>query len=388
MSTWRCFERIRKTSNPEDYILKTRAIEALGLSEKWFTKTSKIKDQLLPLIENKLNPLLRSAQELVELKYREYLSAFETLRRLYIFGIVNDLVKKFSEYRNEHNVILLADTPRLLSEFIGSDDTPFIYEKAGNKFRHILIDEFQDTSFLQWKNLLPLIVNSLGSGNMTLVVGDAKQSIYRWRGGDVNLLVKNIHHELRQFGPIFQEEVLTTNFRSRKDIVEFNNSLFHLIQQVAEQGIELNGHPLLGMAYGTGLNQLVSEKNNSNGFVGIHFLETNSEEDKVVETLWQEESMKQTLEKIRELLSRGYAYRDIAILVRRNVEGNEIANYLFENGISVIHLKLRARYFWNWLFYGDEFSHVLTPKLKVWNLKIPGKSSRATPNPVLCRASI
>ncbi|MBL0063708.1 MAG: UvrD-helicase domain-containing protein [Bacteroidetes bacterium] len=331
------FEKLKAKNSPDDYVMKQRALDALESSEKWVTKKSARRDEVLSVVENHLLSLLHSAATLVEQEYKIYLSAFEALRRIYVFGIYNDLLKKFSEYRNENNVILLADTTRLLSEVITGQDAPFIYEKIGNRYKHLLIDEFQDTSVLQWKNLLPLVINSLGSGNMALVVGDAKQSIYRWRGGNMQLLVKNIFEDLKQFKSIFKEEVLATNFRSKKNIVEFNNKLFLSAPDILGKNLGMDSHPLLKMAYSEDLAQHVAYKNNSGGYVSIKFIDNEEESsfsEEVSTRKWKEIARDLTRDKIRELLDSGYRFRDIAILVRGNQDGNEMANYLFDNDIK------------------------------------------------------
>ena len=199
------------------------------------------------------------------MEYKNYLTANEILRKIYLFGIVNDLQIKFTEYRNENNIILLSDTTRLLSGIIDGNDAPFLYEKTGNRYKHLLIDEFQDTSLLQWKNLLPLIINALGSGFMTLVVGDAKQSIYRWRGGNMNLLLLDLFSDLKQFKSMMKEEVLSTNYRSKINIVDFNNDFFSTAPMLANEEIKMNDFPSLQLAYGSDLLQSTFHKNNSDG---------------------------------------------------------------------------------------------------------------------------
>ena len=166
----------------------------------------------------------------------------------------------------------MSDTTQLLSKVIHESDAPFLYEKTGNRYKHLLIDEFQDTSILQWKNLLPLIVNSLGSGFTTLVVGDAKQSIYRWRGGNMNLLLSDLFSDLKQFKSMMKEEVLSINYRSKKNIVEFNNNFFKNAPILANEGIGMNNFVPLSLAYGIDLLQKTFQKNDSGGFVKIRFL--------------------------------------------------------------------------------------------------------------------
>src|SRR5204862_5166993 len=122
---------------------------------------------------------------------------------------------------------MISDMVDILSKFITEEEAPFVYEKAGSRYHHLLIDEMQDTSDLQWKNLMPLIINSLSAGNFSMVVGDVKQSIYRWRGGNMNLLANELKNDLRTFRSIIKEENLDTNFRSKKNIIDFNNTFFN-----------------------------------------------------------------------------------------------------------------------------------------------------------------
>lgn len=330
-------DKLRDAFSPDDFRLKARAIAALNDPDKWFTKSSKLKQQIQSAVESGLGDCLAEAHRIFEKDFQEYLSACEALRRIYMFGIANDILKKFSEYRNENNVILLADTPKMLSEIITGQDAPFIYEKAGNKYKHLLIDEFQDTSSYQWKNLLPLITNTLGSGNMALVVGDAKQSIYRWRGGNMTLLLVDILKDLNHFRELYQEEILTTNYRSRLDVVEFNNSFFKALPEVIRNGVHADGHPLLDLAYAGDIEQSVHDKNRDDGYVRINFLERKIEEtEDEEESSWKERALEKTLEDIRSLLKQNYSYKDITILVRKNKEGNEIAQFLLENDITRI----------------------------------------------------
>ena len=144
-----------------------------------------MKEETISLVENHLLPVLQQAHSLVTAEYKTYLQCIhEALRRIYVFGIFNDLLKKFGEYRNEKNVILLADTPRLLSEVITGQDAPFIYEKVGNQYKHMLIDEFQDTSALQWKifcHLLPIPLEAAIYGTGSRRRETINLSLARWK---------------------------------------------------------------------------------------------------------------------------------------------------------------------------------------------------------------
>lgn len=329
------FDKINLTTNPENYKPKVRILEALADPEKWTTKKSNSRDLILDLAENKFIPLLQIILTFVEKEYKNYLTAVEIIRKIYLFGIVNDLQKKITEYRNENSVILLSDTTQLLSNVINESDAPFLYEKTGNKYKHLLIDEFQDTSILQWKNLLPLIINTLGSGFITLVVGDAKQSIYRWRGGNMNLLLRDIFSDLKQFKTMMKEEVLSTNYRSKKNIVEFNNNFFTYAPILVNEGVGMENFEPLQLAYGKDLIQNTFLKNENGGYVKIQFIK-NEMNEVDNESGWKINAFNEMLISINNLLLKGYQYKDICILVRKNKDGNEIANRLFQKGIEEV----------------------------------------------------
>lgn len=331
------FLKISNPKNAASFALGSRVLNGLQDPTSWTSKKSEYKETLDDLVACDLHPLLSKAAAIVETEFREFITANEVLKKIYLFGLVNDLQEKFREYRKENNVILLSDTTKLLGDMIEGNDTPFIYEKTGNRFKHLLIDEFQDTSLLQWKNLLPLVVNALGSGFMTLIVGDAKQSIYRWRGGNMNLLIRDIFTDLINFESITHPEVLATNYRSKKEIITFNNHFFLNANEIANTQLDMKDHPVLGLAYGKDLHQEVAPKNNDSGYVEVRYLESEESEEEDGETKkWKDVAMINLLNEIRNQIAKGFSYRDIAILVRKNTEGNEIATFLLQNEIDKI----------------------------------------------------
>jgi ATP-dependent exoDNAse (exonuclease V) beta subunit len=129
-----------------------------------------------------------------------YRSTDKTLSYIYTLGILTDLSKKIHDYSESENIFLLSDASRLLRNIIGDNDSPFIYEKIGNVYKHFMIDEFQDTSSMQWDNFRPLVGNSLAEDQHSLVVGDVKQSIYRWRNGDWKLLADQLNIDFESYG--------------------------------------------------------------------------------------------------------------------------------------------------------------------------------------------
>jgi len=335
---------VAEKPDPDKYELKPTVLNAAEDLSKWVTKTSKLKDLLLPLAEQVLIPLLNEAIQEIEANYSRYRGAVIVLQRIYLLGILNDLGKKLAQYRQEKNMLLLSDTPRILNRFISESDTSFVFEKTGSHYKHLLVDEFQDTSGIQWKNLLPLVINSLGSGHFAMVVGDAKQSIYRWRGGDIRLLGGVLKEDLTNFKSIIREEKLDTNYRSRKDIVEFNNALFSSVPSLVVQEHGELGSELLRNFYSDGLIQNTADFHNLPGFVQIRFLEkegtrefeNDEASDDAASAKWKDQALSQLLETVQRLQGQGYNYGDLAVLVRTNDEGNSVATFLAAHGITQV----------------------------------------------------
>lgn len=247
-------------------------------------------------------------------------SQVKTLRiiatNLYQLGLLASLSEYIDKFRRENSTILLSDTNALISRIIGSDDTPFLYERVGLWFRHYLIDEFQDTSLSQWANIRPLISESLSQDNDNLVIGDEKQCIYRFRNSDPSLL-HNLHDEPIATGrsEIHGENIAeNTNWRSSADVIRFNNTFFlALVKIVGCEGIYSN------------VAQQISPKHHSHhGYVKVKAYKGKKKEDWIPEAL---DNL--TLDLKRQLLS-GYKPGDIAILVRKRDEGNTIIHHLEE----------------------------------------------------------
>jgi ATP-dependent exoDNAse (exonuclease V) beta subunit len=203
----------------------------------WLTKNKR--QQAGPigrLIDETLHPLLLEALTAYEQDGRLYRTAGVLSRYRYTFGTIAALMLGLEAYRSKHRVLFLSDIATLLFQLIRDNETPFLYEKIGNQYHHFLIDEFQDLSVLQWMNIKPLVHNSLAQGFTNLVVGDVKQSIYRWRGSQWKLLNHQVASEFKET----RVHALTTNRRSKETIVRFNNAFFstaakHLFQQLESE---------------------------------------------------------------------------------------------------------------------------------------------------------
>jgi ATP-dependent exoDNAse (exonuclease V) beta subunit len=316
---------------PESYKMFHGAIDDPG---KWATKSSKKKEEIIRLMEDGLLETMKELWATHEENHNLYTSCNLVLSNLYALGILSDISKILHEYTNENNLFLLSDAARLLNKIIDTNEAPFIYEKTGTIYNHYMMDEFQDTSTLQWQNFRPLIRESLSSGNRCLVVGDVKQSIYRWRNSDWNILAEELEAQFKSLGT--EIENLRDNYRSNKNIIAFNNAFFSsAIQQLVHffnekftdtaAPDEFREELVQKMvnAYSDILQITPENRDNDGGYVQCKIFE--KPEDKDAGTpAWDE-----LTRTIKTLLETGNQYRDIAILARSNKEGKEIAEFLF-----------------------------------------------------------
>jgi ATP-dependent exoDNAse (exonuclease V) beta subunit len=263
-----------------------------------------------------------------------YHTAKEIVRFYYVLGILNDVSAKIAAYREEKNILLIADTTELLNKVIDGSDTPFIYEKTGTHVDHYMIDEFQDTSKMQWNNFRPLIQESLAHNNRNLIVGDVKQSIYRFRNSDWKLLDEQVAKDFTR--EQVREETLAENWRSFRHIVEFNNGLFDILPGILQlsynEALETSSLPEEEqdafrqkiMSVYAGSSQLIPPAfQDKDGHVKIEFLPDDDED-----TGWKEEALLRLPATLEQLQDNGYALKDIAILTRTNLEAAMAADTL------------------------------------------------------------
>lgn len=272
--------------------------------------------QVLELAEQKLVPTLKEINEFYRMFGVKAMSAEYVLENLYAFGLIADISRKLKEYKLENNLLLLSDASYFLNSIIGESDTPFIYEKVGSFYKNFLIDEFQDTSGLQWKNFKPLIVNSLDSGYPSIIVGDVKQAIYRWRSGDLYLLQTSVSNEIGEQRTASFE--LDKNFRSSKNIVRFNNAVFAKASELVTRET--------GAMIATGVYQDVAQeiKKNADGLVEVSFLSREGDLD------WETQALERLPAYLEKIQDTGVSLKDVAILVRANFEGRKIVTHLLE----------------------------------------------------------
>ena len=281
-------------------------------SAKWFAKS---KDALRLELEGSLEGPLDAFCALFDQPYKEYRTARIIQGQLYSLGVADELRQAFVQIQKEKNVLSLEDSNTILHGIIDGTETPFIYEKLGVRFEDFLLDEFQDTSRIQWENFSPLLHNADASGFPSLVVGDVKQSIYRWRGSDWDLLGSRLQKE---FGlPDKGVKALDQNFRTCRTIVDFNNRFFGF---AAEQLDKALGGPVVSPLYAD-VAQKACFKDSHPGWVEVRFTE---------------EQMEEILSTLRDLQEQGAQWGDVAILVRDNRSGADIAARLIQEDIPVV----------------------------------------------------
>ncbi|NQU88018.1 MAG: UvrD-helicase domain-containing protein [Mariniphaga sp.] len=309
-----------------DFNYGKRVRDASEDAGSWIKKSHGRKNEVLTLVENQLLPLLIEILEYYDSNRTHYITAQKIAANLFTLGVLNDLQKEIDSLRHEKGILPLSDSNLLLKKIINGSDSPFIYEKTGNTYNYFMLDEFQDTSGMQWSNFKPLIDNTLAEGKRNLIVGDVKQSIYRWRNSDWNILANLIE---KQFdSQQFTIKNLDANWRSDSRIIEFNNIIFpELVNQITskfkeEEGEESSASSQLFSSIYNDVEQFQGIKGLKNsGFTKVAFIE-NSEESS-----FKEQSLKTLLEQVKELQDSDYTGKDIAILVRRNSEGSDIIRF-------------------------------------------------------------
>lgn len=321
------FQKIRRVK--KEYEPGKRFTEAMDDEKKWLTAASLKSAQAKGLQEAVKNVLMsagRDALRLYEEKYPAYLTAKEVHRSVYTFAVYEELNKILEEYRTDKEVVLISDFTKILARHILQEDIGFIYSKIGARYEHFLIDEFQDTSSLQWFGLRPLIENAVAQGSSCLVVGDSKQAIYRWRGGEVELIEHGITE--RDFRDYSRELRLSQNFRSRHEVIAFNNRFFNEVKNLFPAG--QSEFQTLRKIFDDASQQPGSA--NAGGYVEINFLlkEGNRKET------FMSKSEEIILRHVHDCLTSGYRLRDIAMLVRSGAEASSLARMFVEEGLAFV----------------------------------------------------
>ena len=265
-----------------------------------------------------LLPLYSKSEEL----YQQFLMNRLALKSIIPLAVLNYINLELSTIKEENNIRLNAEFNQLISDNIKDQPAPFIYERIGQRFMYYFIDEMQDTSVLQWQNIIPLIDNALAQENSNLLlVGDGKQAIYRWRGGKAEQFISLGSGVENPFHVEKKINTLETNFRSYSEIIDFNNQFFqhtsNFLQNEDYKQLFIDGNK-----------QFTTDK--KGGCVTLSFLDEEDEkEDEVLKY------PKKIVEKIK-TLEKEFSLNEICVLVRKKKDGIAVANYLSENGINIV----------------------------------------------------
>ena len=300
-----------------------------GNGDGWVKKTAEA--ELKAIASSKLAPALINAEKTRCRNWPIYQSAVLTLRHLNQLRLLNSIENKVRDMNQEANRFLLSDTHTLLHSLIKDSDSPFIFEKIGTRLNNIMIDEFQDTSTVQWQNFKVLLEECMShsSEQGNLIVGDVKQSIYRWRSGDWRML-NNIEREFPTMRNMLNVKSLDTNYRSSRRVINFNNAFFTQAAEIEYRdltnGDELqdentdNSAEQLKKAY-SDVEQNVPDFRKQTGYVSVELLPQDD---------YLEQTLQKTADAVRELLEAGAESSDIAIIVRSNSTIQQLAEYFAE----------------------------------------------------------
>ena len=310
----------------DESIVGKRVTDSLGDPTKWYKNSHPRRELIHALADSTLGDILRLAIEERPRQWKRYKSADLTLRHLNQLRLLSSIEGKVREINETSNRFLLSNTQHLLHALIGESDSPFIFEKIGTQLEHVMIDEFQDTSTVQWQNFRVLLAETMSHAQgSSLIVGDVKQSIYRWRSGDWRLL-----NDIEQQFSTQQITTtsLKTNYRSDRNVITFNNLFFRNaanLEYLTQKELNEAAAEQLRRAYAD-VEQLIPEDRQSQGEVSIRLLPA---ED------YQEQTLQQIADTIGDLTAQGIPQRDIAILVRTNALIPIIAQYFMEQNPEV-----------------------------------------------------
>ncbi|PWJ41995.1 UvrD-helicase domain-containing protein [Sediminitomix flava] len=326
-----------KLANPDVSILDVEVKARLSKlfndnSSKWHSsKASSAAQQAIELIRPQLVDLHLQINSILQDVESDYIIAKELDKNIYLLSSINEISNEINRLKEEKNIVHISDINKKINTVIEGQPVPYLYERIGEKYNHILIDEFQDTSMMQWHNLIPLVTHTLSKNLTSLVVGDPKQAIYRWRGGKAQMLVSLPEITTAPEGSSLKDEeytfkmhqesiALQTNYRSRSNVITFNNHFFNLIVSKLK-----SDYPSITQYYQDVAQNITSK---AGGNVSIQLLNDKQQ--------YADTSLYTVLNTINNVIDKGYRYSDIAILVRNNSHGVNVAQFLIEKGLRVV----------------------------------------------------
>ncbi len=323
--------------NIKEPFSKDLGVKLFKLLQKndWLKKEAQPNNNSIDDVNTNISIIAGKMHKLFELETGRFISLKNILKNLSEMALLNSIKSILEELKEKDDQAFLSDLNEKIRDVVLLEPIPFIYEKAGVRYKHLLIDEFQDTSIFQWINLIPLLSNTLSECNVNLIVGDVKQSIYRWRGADPDILVNlpdskdemsldPIREHVLSWKNQVEVNPLNSNWRSNPGIVNFNNEFFEWLKENNE---EFKG---LGNYYDD-----IVQKAEKNGSSDIR-IELLKEEEFHSKDEMQDSKADLVIDYISQCIQAGYAWKDIAILCRKNNEIKNISRVLIENQISII----------------------------------------------------
>ena len=315
------FRKLRDGRLSDKDVLNATLKNSLDDAKNWATKTSPRKNDIIHLAETSLLPLLQDAETFRPRNNKTVNSCRLSLQHLNKLQLLAHIDEEVRELNREHNRFLLSDTNALLHNLVRDGDSSFVFEKIGANIRNVMIDEFQDTSRMQWDNFKILLLEGLSQGADSLIVGDVKQSIYRWRNGDWGIL-NALGTKDSSFPFPVRVETLKTNRRSETNVIRFNNNLFttavEYLNMLHLKELQEDCHPLQ-RAYADVAQE--SPRTEAKGYIKATFLEPDEEHN------YTELTIISLGEEVQRLLEAGVKLNDITILVRKNKNIPPIADY-------------------------------------------------------------
>ena len=330
-----CFKEFASGKFKKD-IITTAIINAAQDATYWYKKDEKDINVITAA------RVLRVKLEKICKLYTENIENLNTTKIIrdkhHSFALLSDLYNSIDDICKTEGIMVLDKTKELLAEFIDESNAPFIYEKVGSRYDRYMIDEFQDTSTREWRNIRPLLEEALSSTTdaSVFIVGDIKQSIYRWRGGDWRLLNTDVIEDLKQYSP--EVEPLKTNRRSLKNIIEFNNKFIRnvvtddnnyinnlLDEKLKEKKISESTKEKLYDVVNTAYTECEQEAHllSDYGIAKVSLYDA-----KLIDAPF--------IEAIKSAIDRGYRYKDILVLVRGKSDGKRVVSALYDYKNEII----------------------------------------------------
>lgn len=313
-----------------------RVMQSLEANTWTGAKTDLETAQKVDAARQNIQPILEEALRYIEENQGKYIIQSLILNELHSLSLLNELQKIINELRLESGKVHISEFNKRVLELVASEEVPFIFERLGERYNHILIDEFQDTSVAQWRNLMPLLENAVSKGHSNMIVGDGKQAIYRWRGGfaeqftalpELRPITSDflINSRFESLSNAYELQELNVNRRSCKEIVEFNNRFFEFIRKMPDY------QEAIYEIYSSLIQQADDKK--TGGFIQFSYLpfpKGNIDD-------FRKMVVEKTLATIKSLTNEhAYDYGDIALLTRNNREASILASALMEQEIPVI----------------------------------------------------